>query len=255
MPLSFNSAFSSVKGLVGQNLTLESRQGLSVRYADPQRNWTFEVIIANDFIKNVQKYSSNYLGGLNLQTLGGNTDKVLIDEDLIIKCRSASIPSKVMSDISTSFYGQTRKLPGRAEFSNVLNILYEETERQTIKKFMDDWMNIISNSQFRNQAAFSGTSVVDKSQYMTSITLMMYAYNGIQLDKSIVFYNCWPKEVQEVGVSYIDGGDLIKYNIGFSYDFWELVPNTFTDLANTVVSNVVNAGASFIEQKATKIKW
>lgn len=243
-----NDILGTVKGLVGQNLTIEGRQGIATRYNDPQRNWTWEAAIPATLIKKIQTFSSN-LSINSLQNLGGVTDKLLSEEDLIIKCREATIPSKTFTDISTSYYGQKRKFPGRVEFSNLLVLQYEETERQTIKKFIDLWQNIILNSEFKNQDSLAGSSIFDKQDFMTEINLIMYAYSGIQLDKSIVFYNCWPKEISEVPLSYTSNSDLVRYTINFSFDYWELVQNNIKQLGMNVVNNTLNAGASALEQK------
>ena len=227
--------------------TINFRQGLGTLFSDIQRNYAWDMTIPIDIINKIKVATrdrgkskrplTNMPGlgaGVPVPTIGGAANYLLIEEDFIIKCRSANIPNKSISTIETSFMGHKKIYPSKAEFSNTVSIEYEENERMTMKRFFDDWQWIIYNPDFnsggddRNKTApfgNAGNQMFDRTDHTADLQLCFYGYNGIGLERNVTFYNCWPKEISEVAVSYAGGSDSIKYNVTFAYDFWELMPN------------------------------
>ena len=214
------------------NFTIQGRLGIGTLGADPQRSFMWTLTVPQELIKKVinnsPKNNSNPVSKFlpsnikvpSVQSLGGLSDKLLAEEDFLIKCRSATIPSKVMDDISTHFYGQKRVMPLKVSYSNVLECEFIETERQTFKKFFDEWMTVIYDANFRSNN-FAANRSLSTSDYMTNLILSFKGYSGIPLDKNITFFNCWPKNINEVNVRY-DGSEAIKYVVSFSFDYWQL---------------------------------
>lgn len=223
------------------NFTTELRQGVGTRFSDVQRNYNWDLTIPIDLINRIKiatglRKASRPLtnfGGPSIPSIGAVANYLLVEEDFIVKCRSASIPNKSFETIETSFMGHKKIFPSKPTFSNTLDVEYEEVERQSIKVFFDDWQWAIYDSDFTSSSTM-GNSTFGRNKYSTNIQLSFYAYNGIGLDKSIVFYNAWPKEIKEVGVSYGGAADSIKYNISFAYDYWELQPNAIVKLPKVI---------------------
>lgn len=242
---------TSTGGLPTGNYTINFRQGLGVRLSDVQRNYAWDLTIPIDLINRIKMVSNNRgksgrpltnVSSVSIPTsISSVANYLLIEEDFIIKCRSASIPNKNFETIETSFMGHKKILPSKPTFSNTLDVEYEEVERQSMKKFFDDWQFAIYNSDFysggdnrKPDTGNAGNATYNRSSYTTDLQLAFYGYNGIGLDKNIIFYNAWPKEVKEAGVTYNGGAESIKYSVTFAYDFWELQPNPIVKIPKVV---------------------
>ena len=213
-------------------MTIESRGGLT-RFADVARTWNWQMLIPTTVIQNVVSNATKRGTGIsrpatsipipkipNIPSIAGVSSKLLVDEDLLVKCRSVSIPSKTVSQISTSFLGHKRNFPGRVEFANNLDMEFEENELQTIKVFFDNWISAIEETDF-NSGANSVARTLSMKDYQTNLVLSLIAYNGVKQAKNFTFYNCWPTSIKEVGLSYADNGS-IKYGVSFSFDYYEM---------------------------------
>ena len=204
---------------VPSNYSILNRIGAGTIATDPARSFMWTVSIPTTLIQNIIKNSPKTQGFSNL---GGIADKILMGEDFLVKCRGASIPSKSIPPIATSFYGQKRLFPSKTEFSNVLDLDFEETEAQTFKSFFDNWQSLIHNANFHNNPIGKiGHSSVTSLYYMGDIKVSLINYNGMLQNKSIVFYNCWPREVKEYGLTY-GSNEIIKYSVSLSFDYWQL---------------------------------
>ena len=236
--------------------TINFRQGLGTLFSDVQRSFQWDMTIPIDIINKIKvavpsrgknnRPLTNLPGagaGVPVPTLGGAANYLLIEEDFIIKCRSASIPSKSIDTIETSYMGHKKIFPSKTTFQNQVTITYEENERMTMKRFFDDWQWTIYNSDFKSggdvrettkATGNAGNQIYSRMSYLADLQLAFYAYNGLGLEKNIMFYNCWPKEVAEVGVSYEGGGEAIKYAVTFAYDYWEIQPNALIKFPKVV---------------------
>ena len=226
------------------NFTTELRQGLGTRWSDVQRSFQWDMTIPIDIINKIKVATRNRgkstrpltnipALSIDIPTIGSGANYILIEEDFIIKCRSASIPNKAFGSIETSYMGHKKVFPSKVEFSNTVSVTYEENERQSIKRFFDDWQWTIYNSDFFS-GGNAGNAIYNRDNYTANLQLAFYAYNGIGLEKNIIFYNCWPKEVSEVSVSYDGGSEAIKYTVTFAYDFWELQPNALVKIPKVI---------------------
>lgn len=217
--------------------TIESRGGLT-RFSDIARTFNWQMLIPTTVIQkiavNATKRGASISRPLssipipkvpNIPSITGISSKLLVDEDLLVKCRSVTIPSKTVSQISTSFMGHKRNFPSKVEFSHNLDIEFEENELMTIKIFFDNWISAIEETDFRH-GGNSGARTLAIENYTTSLYLSLIAYNGVKQAKNFTFYNCFPTAIKEVVLAYSDNG-AIKYGVSFSFDFYELGDEPF----------------------------
>lgn len=219
--------------------SIEGRGGLS-RFSDISRTFNWQMLIPTTVIQKVSVNASDRkvsisrpllnvsiprIPNINVPSLGGVSSKLLIDEDLLVKCRSVTIPSKTVSQISTSFFGHKRNFPSKVEFSHVLDVEFEENEMQTIKVFFDNWISAIEETDFRSGDE-KGKRTLSIEDYQTPIYLSLLSYNGMKQAKNITFFNCWPTSIKDVALSYYDDA-AIKYGVSFSFDFYELGDEPF----------------------------
>lgn len=181
------------------NLTTEGRLAI---IDDVQRDFLFEVHVPD---------------------ISDMTGKVITQEGLIIRTKTAAIPSRGNSTIESFFAGTKQIFPGRPTFSNLLAIGADETEDQLIMKAMYEWRQRIFDTDPNSLTAGYSKST-NKRALSTSIILRQYKYNGDPLDNDIVFYNAWPSEMGEVALN-MEGNGKVQYPITFSYDYWLLEPS------------------------------
>ncbi len=173
--------------------TIEGRR-LS-QLPDVQKVWMWELIVPTDGVMN---------------------DSGAIDDDLIIRCRSAVIPGRSTEVITSDFMGMKQYFPSRPSFPGSFGVTYEETEDQRIRKAMEEWQQKIYNTES------GGSTRPFKRQLTRNITLLMYQGDGEPLEKKVQFMNAWPIDVPDVALSYSDAGQ-VTYSVTFQYDFWKLI--------------------------------
>jgi hypothetical protein len=141
-------------------------------------------------------------------------------EDLIIRCRTASIPGRGFDSIESNFMGMKQFFPSKPTFSNTLAVTIEETEDQKVGKALYAWRQKIFDVDPASPKAGVSSGLV-KRDLAKDIFLLMYRYNGSSFEKKIKFVNAWIQNVDDVGLDYA-GNDAVKYSVTFQYDFWVL---------------------------------
>jgi len=143
------------------------------------------------------------------------------NEGFIVRCRSVSIPSRTTEPIETFFLGHKKTFSGRTQFSNIINVLYEETEDLYITKSLYNWMEKIESIDPEDSERGTSKSYLQKN-LNSDLFLFLYGYNKRKLDKKIRFHNARPQSLDEVNLDYTDNS-AIKFSVNFHFDFWSLV--------------------------------
>ncbi|MFW6377456.1 MAG: hypothetical protein ACOCZ5_02305 [bacterium] len=178
------------------NFTLESR---AKKLPDIQRTWMYE---------------------LEIPAIADVTNGIMGDvEDLIIRTRSAVIPERGNQPITSEFMGMVQRFPGKPSFGDSFAVTIEETEDQIVHKGLTAWQNLIFNI---SPTSISGGQSLRplKRDVAKDVYLIMYKYNGKEMDKKIRFYNAFVQSVGEVSLAY-SGNEAVQYSCQFAYDFWD----------------------------------
>jgi len=150
-------------------------------------------------------------------------------ENLLVRCRSISIPQRSNEAITSNFMGTRQFFPGKADpGGGTVSISFEETEDMVIQNLMYEWQQKIFNTNPDSLVTAGKSQRPLKRMYVADMFLIMYSYSGIPLRKRIKFHNAWVQQVSEVSLSY-DSGEAVKYEVTFQYDYWTL------ELDNTAV--------------------
>jgi hypothetical protein len=173
-------------------------EGRMKQLPDIQRNFLFEVVVP----------------GITDVTTAIN------QEDLIIRVRSAVIPQRGNEPIESNFMGMKQFFPGKPTFSNSLNIVCEETEDQKITKALYDWQQKIFDINPSSPTAGS-SQVPVKRRACKDIFLLMYKYNGTELEKKVRFVNAFPETVDDVSLGFAENA-AVQYSVTFRFDYWVL---------------------------------
>ena len=179
------------------NLTIEGR---AKTLPDIQRNFMWEI-----FIPDISDVTNGVMGDV---------------EDLVIRARTATIPGRGNEVITSEFVGMKQFFPGKPTFTNTFDVTVEETEDQIVKKALTEWQNqIFSVSPGSARGGQSQRPL--KRDVAKDVYLLMYKYNGDEIEKRIRFYNCFVQNVGDMSMAY-SGNEAVIYPVTFQYDFWEL---------------------------------
>jgi hypothetical protein len=179
------------------NFTIEGR---AKTLPDIQRNWMWELLIPS-----IADVTGGIMGDV---------------EDLIIRARTATIPSRGNDPIASEFIGMKQFFPGKPTFGNTFAVQIEETENQIVHKGLTYWQNLIYNISPTDPTGGQSLRPL-KRQVAKDVYLLMYTYNGRTLEKKIRFYNSFIQNVGDVSLAY-SGNESVKYDATFQFDFWEL---------------------------------
>ncbi len=142
-------------------------------------------------------------------------------EDLTLRARSVSLPSRGNEKIESNFGAMKQFFPGKPTFSHTTTIVFEEFEDQMISKVFFDWANLLLDT--RPSSPTGGVSQVEKKRDATKDMLIrLFDVNGEVVERTWKLFNCFPENQDEISLDYTDNNS-IKIPVTFSYDFWELV--------------------------------
>ena len=149
-------------------------------------------------------------------------------EDLLLRCRSISIPQRSNEPITSNFMGTRQFFPGKADpGGGTLSVQFEDTEDMAIQRIMYEWQQNIFNINPDSATTAGKSKQFLKRRLTRDMWLRLYSYNGAQLPKMIRFHNAWVQNVGDSSLSY-EGNESVKYDVTFQYDYWTLFPDTTT---------------------------
>jgi len=187
------------------NFTINGR---SYKYPDVQRNFMWQL-----FVPGIISVAPSAL---------------LDAEDLLVRCRSISIPQRSNEPITSNFMGTRQFFPGRADpGGGTVSVDFEDTEDMAIQRIFYEWQQNIFNINPASAITAGKSKKVLKRLLTKDLYLILYNYAGVPLPKQIRFKNAWVQNVGEVSMSY-DGNEAVKYSVTFQYDYWTLFPDTTT---------------------------
>ena len=91
-------------------------------------------------MKGLPDIQKNYMFEVWIPSEGFNS---FTREGLIIRAKTAVIPGRDFEQIETFFMGTKQLFPGKATFSNALQVTFDEFEDQTVTKALYEWQQKI----------------------------------------------------------------------------------------------------------------
>ena len=197
-------AFSDIAGSANpSNFTINGR---AYKYPDVQRNFMWQL-----FVPGIISVAPSAL---------------LDAEDLLVRCRSISIPQRSNEPITSNFMGTRQFFPGKADpGGGTVSVNFEDTEDMAIQRIFYEWQQNIFNINPASVTTAGKSKRLSKRLLTKDMFLILYNYAGVPLPKQIRFHNAWVQNVSEVSMAY-DGNEAVKYDVTFQYDYWTLFPDT-----------------------------
>lgn len=174
-----------------------------------------------DRLKNQPDIIRSYAWEVIIPEIGSVSESAKDSEDLVIRARITSIPSRGNEKIESNFVGMKQFFPGKPTFSNTISITFEEFEDQLVGKIMYEWANKIFD--IRANSPTGGGAQVDKKRDIAKLIIIkQYDYNSQELKLGYKLHNCFIENIEEVTLDYTSN-ESIKIPITFSYDFFEML--------------------------------
>ena len=184
------------------NFTIEGRMKT---LPDVQRTWMWQLLIPG--------------------VISVAPKSALLDmEDLLVRCRSVSIPPRSNQTTQSDWMGMKQFFPGKPDIGGVLSTTFEETEDMAVRRIFWEWEQNIYNVNPKSPLTAGKSRRPIKRLLTKDIFLIMYSYSGIPLPKMIRFHNAFVQNVADVSLGYADNA-AVQYNVSFQYDFWTLFPD------------------------------
>ena len=149
----------------------------------------------------------------------GGSNQVGI-EDINLRVKNISLPSRSIEPIDTWFYGFKQSIPGRTTFSNQINLSLEENEDQDILKSIYDWLEKIQGVDPLD--LFATLSSVKR--YTKNMIIKLLKFNGQSTKYFIELKNVYPLSINELNLDF-NSNDAIRFDVSFNYDYWRLIKN------------------------------
>lgn len=144
-------------------------------------------------------------------------------DDMIVRCKTAAIPSRGNTPIESIFMGMKQFYPGQPLFTNTLAVEIEEHEDQKALIALHSWNEQIFDTNPKSatagQAQQSG-----KKDISGDIKLVMYGFGGDPLPKAIVFKNAFLENVDDSTLGFANN-ESVKFTATFRFDYWLLQDN------------------------------
>lgn len=144
-------------------------------------------------------------------------------DSMIVRCKTAVIPSRGNQPIESMFMGMKQHFPGQPLFGHTLTVEIEEHEDQKALKALTDWSQEIFDVNPQSPTAGQSKGATD-NDVSRDITLKMYRYNGQVLEKSVKMYNAFLENVDDATLGYANN-ESVKFNATFRFDYWLLQDN------------------------------
>ena len=108
-------------------------------------------------IKNEQDLTKSWLFLVNFKFDNKDLEDLLDADEMLLRAKTASIPSKSFGELTTEFMGSKLVYPGKATVDGDLSIQFDEFQDMKISKILHRWSNLMS-AACPSFMAFSSTS-------------------------------------------------------------------------------------------------
>jgi len=198
--------------MAGTKTNLTLFQSGIMDYPDLLKDFLFQVIF---------KFQGNAIG-----TIAKNMG---MEEYLMLRARSISLPQKKVETINTQYMGGKRNYPGRVSVDGTVSIKFDEFQDLALQKIFYEWGNMIYNHSFPNMQAANtawkgGGAIGDYlSMYTATIEIKLYDSSlANQLRYTWELYDCFPTDNGTVELN-AEGNGKVAPTITFNYNTWHMI--------------------------------
>ena len=177
---------------------------------------------------NLGDLMKNYLYDIIFEYESGSVlSNIIGTDDFRIRARTAVLPQKDITDLSTEYLGTKLVYPGKTTMAATFDVNFDEFQDMYISKALHRWQNLIFNQGFQNDIDVGGITGGASSNFMKdySATVRVVLYDSTLKNKLPVeykFYYVWPKTLATVSLG-MESSDKVARTCTFQYSTYELI--------------------------------
>lgn len=180
-------------------------------------------------IQNNQDLAKNYLFLVNFKFDNKSLEDLLDAEEMLLRAKTASLPTKTIGELTTEFMGSKLVYPGKATVDGDLSITFDEFQDMKISRILHKWSNLVFNHAIGQDFDAQGITGGAYSNYLKdySATIIVDLYDSTMTQKLPISYKfrfCWPKEIAAAELN-MEGSDKIQRSVTFKYSTYEVISN------------------------------
>ncbi len=180
-------------------------------------------------IQNNQDLAKNYLFLVNFKFDNKTLEDLLDAEEMLLRAKTASLPSKSIGELTTEFMGSKLVYPGKATVDGDLSITFDEFQDMKISRILHKWSNLVFNHAIGQDFDAQGITGGAYSNYLKdyTATVIVDLYDSTLTQKLPISYKfrfCWPKEIAAAELN-MEGSDKITRQVTFKYSTYEVISN------------------------------
>lgn len=180
-------------------------------------------------IQNNPDLAKNYLFLVNFKFDNKSLEDLLDAEELLLRAKTASLPSKSIGELTTEFMGSKLVYPGKATVDGDLSITFDEFQDMKISRILHKWSNLVFNHAIGQDFDAQGITGGAYSNYLKdyTATVIVDLYDSTLTQKLPISYKfrfCWPKEISAFELS-MEGQDKVTRQCVLKYSTYEVISN------------------------------
>lgn len=180
-------------------------------------------------IKNEQDLTKSWLFLVNFKFDNKDLEDLLDADEMLLRAKTASIPGKSFSELTTEFMGSKLVYPGKATVDGDLSIQFDEFQDMKISKILHRWSNLMFNHAIDDDIDATGVTGGAYSNYLKdySATIIIDIYDSTLTRKLPISYKfrfAWPKEIASAELN-MEGDSKLTRSVTFKYSTFEVISN------------------------------
>ena len=165
-------------------------------------------------LRGLPEIADSFRWNMQVTTAPGGVDNWPVDDDLNLRCVSATMPSRTMAgQIDVQIKGFHIMRPGPMDETHNINLIFIEDVESTISQWLVNWRNAVWDPDTGQRQ--------DPEEYMATIRLVRLNHKDDEIWE-FVLEGCYIQEFDPGGDLSGDAGQGIQPNITLYYD-------TYTD--------------------------
>jgi hypothetical protein len=153
-------------------------------------------------------------------------DQSDIPQTLTLLCKNAQIPSTQIqtSPIQLTGMGNPERRPVNMTFNELPVTFMVDGQYKTLR-FFQRWQQLIINyDQNRLDSTVTGRRPFEmayKSEYVTTVEVIMYSYNSSEIMYVHKFKNAFPTSIGDITLAWGNNAEIMELPINFTFDHME----------------------------------
>lgn len=146
-----------------------------------------------------------------LMTIPGVPAGINVPQNLQYLVKSALVPSRTIGEVMLNWQGMQHKLAGDPTYDDYTVTILNDSSF-TARKFFEDWINIIANTESNERSA--------PSDYFGELQFQHLGRKESEILATYRMINAYPKQLDQIDTAYDSNDTPEEFSVTFSVDYW-----------------------------------